>query len=587
MSTSTSSPSRGARTSDSEKAALSIVDSNDDVFAEYLDSQVELVAHALGRGARAMLYLRAEDDAGSLRLAEVSCYPKRRPHSSSGENWNEDHDEDDDDGDYAHSLERLSGESGGDAARDAAAETSQAITLSGRGGSFDGSVDEFDVEGGATTTSQQTNAEALLVKQRVFALPSTNALVVPLSRDNALVGLLVGEMPEGGGWKRRVSARTRAKRAKEGSIGFESEPEVEVLEEAAGAKDAADTAEVFGDRRQAALTAAARAIVAAWAMHRRADYATAAAVRSDRRVAGFTYAAKEPLTALKTLGGMLSSHLKPDTPSWDMAEAMLAQGETLASLSEELESALYPASAVEELASGARGLGSGSAGLGQRRGMSAGLPSGERARRAPLLPAPGTTTTSTTTRGAIGASCDVTPIVAGLLASSEVLAKPAGVTMTATFPPPPTKALVAADSRDVHEALALVIDAMLVAAPKGAEVTVVVGANGGAKGGVVVAASVTAHGDDDSCRAGALADAVDGLDLDAKSAGETRSLKIARSLVEDAGGIFHASPSPPPRTARVELWLPAAAAAAAASYDEDDDAEEEGGEEEEDDAVDV
>jgi len=121
VSTSTSSPSRGARTSDSEKAALSIVDSNDDVFAEYLDSQVELVAHALGRGARAMLYLRAEDDAGSLRLAEVSCYPKRRPHSSSGENWNEDHDEDDDDGDYAHSLERLSGESGGDAARDAAA----------------------------------------------------------------------------------------------------------------------------------------------------------------------------------------------------------------------------------------------------------------------------------------------------------------------------------------------------------------------------------------------------------------------------------------------------------------------------------
>ena len=64
-------------------------------------------------------------------------------------------------------------------------------------------------------------------------------------------------------------------------------------------------------------------------------------------------------------------------------------------------------------------------------------------------------------------------------------------------------------------------------------------------------------------------------------------MKIARSLVEDAGGIFHALPSLPPRVARVELWLPAAAAAAAASCDEDDDAEEEGGEEEEDDAVDV
>ena len=68
---------------------------------------------------------------------------------------------------------------------------------------------------------QVTAAEALLVKQRIFALPSTNALVVPLSRDDALVGLLVGEMPEGGGWKRhRESARSRAKRkATQGEVG--------------------------------------------------------------------------------------------------------------------------------------------------------------------------------------------------------------------------------------------------------------------------------------------------------------------------------------------------------------------------------
>ena len=67
-----------------------------------------------------------------------------------------------------------------------------------------------------------TAAEAMLVRQRVFALPSTNALVVPLSRDDTLVGLLVGEMPEGGGWRggaerragraRKESGRARAKR---------------------------------------------------------------------------------------------------------------------------------------------------------------------------------------------------------------------------------------------------------------------------------------------------------------------------------------------------------------------------------------
>ena len=133
---------------------------------------------------------------------------------------------------------------------------------------------------------------------------------------------------------------------------------------------AADTAAQFGDRRQAALTAAAKSIVAAWTMHRRANYATAAAVQQDRRVAGFAYAAKEPLTVLRTLGGMLSSHLKPDTPSRDMADAIVAQGDVLVSLSEALESALYPRDVIEELTAGAIG------------------PEGERASRGPRsLPA--------------------------------------------------------------------------------------------------------------------------------------------------------------------------------------------------------
>ena len=39
---------------------------------------------------------------------------------------------------------------------------------------------------------------------------------------------------------------------------------------------------------------------------------------------------------------------------------------------------------------------------------------------------------------------------------------------------------------------------------------------------------------------------------------ETQSLQIARSLVEGAGGIFHALPSVPPAVGRVEMWWPAA-----------------------------
>ena len=40
---------------------------------------------------------------------------------------------------------------------------------------------------------------------------------------------------------------------------------------------------------------------------------------------------------------------------------------------------------------------------------------------------------------------------------------------------------------------------------------------------------------------------------------ETQSLKIARSIVESAGGVFHVLPSLPPTVGRVELWIPAAA----------------------------
>ena len=56
--------------------ALSIIDSTDDVFAEFCAAQVELVARALGRGARCMLYLRASGvDGENLQLTEVASYP--------------------------------------------------------------------------------------------------------------------------------------------------------------------------------------------------------------------------------------------------------------------------------------------------------------------------------------------------------------------------------------------------------------------------------------------------------------------------------------------------------------------------------
>ena len=434
--------------------ALSIIDSTDDVFAEFCAAQVELVARALGRGARCMLYLRASGVAGdNLQLTEVASYPP-------SPRW---------DGDATRADATRSFETAGRAAVDmpddafGAAASSFADSLGGplgdgtlsqsrdgrmRGETADGEQTSITLRGGGSADEGDgelgygmTATEALLVKQRVFALPSANALVVPLSRDDQLLGLLVGEMPAGGGWKGN-SARTRKERERKRSGGSGSSeggsepgiPEVEVLSATSEGdetkeREAQDTAEKFGDRRKAALAAAARSVVAAWAMHRRADYATAAAIRSDERVEGFVTEAREPLTVLRTLGGMLSTHLKPESPSRDMAEAIVAQGDVLAELSSELESALYPRHIVDELAGAARAPGAANKALGGGAGGGRALPAPGAA-----PPPPHATATAEALASGASPSCDVTPLVAGLLASAEVIARPAGVAMTATFP---------------------------------------------------------------------------------------------------------------------------------------------------------
>ena len=452
-----------------------------------------------------MLYLRASGvDGENLQLTEVASYPP-------SPRW---------DGDATRADATRSFETAGRAAVDmpddafGAAASSFADSLGGplgdgtlsqsrdgrmRGETADGEQTSITLRGGGSADEGDgelgygmTATEALLVKQRVFALPSANALVVPLSRDDQLLGLLVGEMPAGGGWKGN-SARTRKERERKRSGGSGSSeggsepgiPEVEVLSATSEGdetkeREAQDTAEKFGDRRKAALAAAARSVVAAWAMHRRADYATAAAIRSDERVEGFVTEAREPLTVLRTLGGMLSTHLKPESPSRDMAEAIVAQGDVLAELSSELESALYPRHIVDELAGAARApgaakkaLGGGAGGGGARCPRQAPAPSaaardGHRGRRRERRVA-------FVRRHAAGRR----PARLG-----GGWARPAGVAMTATFPEGDgARARARADPRARAGTLALVIDAALVAAPRGGSVDVVVSANGGLRAG--------------------------------------------------------------------------------------------------------
>ena len=227
--------------------------------------------------------------------------------------------------------------------------------------------------------------------------------------------------------------------------------------------------------------------MAAWAMHRRADYATAAAIRSDERVEGFVTEAREPLTVLRTLGGMLSTHLKPESPSRDMAEAIVAQGDVLAELSSELESALYPRHIVDELAGAARA-------QAPRTRRSAEAPAGARAARARRR------ASAAARDGHRGGARERRVAFVRRHAAGRRPARLGGGYGQARgrghdcdIPGGRRRARARARRpRDARETLARVIDAALVAAPRGGSVDVVVSANGGLKGGVVVAVGVSA-----------------------------------------------------------------------------------------------
>ena len=67
-------------------------------------------------------------------------------------------------------------------------------------------------------------------------------------------------------------------------------------------------------------------------------------IRTRTNVGDYLYDSRVPLSALRTMTGMLKTYLKADkeSPAGDMADAIMAQGDILATLSQQLEDALYP-----------------------------------------------------------------------------------------------------------------------------------------------------------------------------------------------------------------------------------------------------
>ncbi len=347
--------------------------------------------------------------------------------------------------------------------------------------SFTGDWDEDGVNGAGDATSASGDAEGVhaidldapqetLAAQKTFDLPSANAVVACLTYEDSLVGLIVVE---------------RARRS-----------------------SASASASAFTKREKRTLEAFASAFVDAWAIHRNGVIALGATYRANETVGGYLYESRRPLTALRTLGGMLKTYLKPDDPAGDMAEALVRQGDALAELSAKLESALYPSKSAVERGALYNNGGGGVMDRGTTR-----LLANADARADALVAA------------SRDEMCDVTKVAVALLASSDVVASSEGVVTRARLPETdgPSQTVVYANPMDVRSALAQVIDVALMSSPRDAVVDVCV-CEASADGFVDVEVNV------DTSNVS--------LSIEARMSERTPGLRIAKRLVERAGGWF-------------------------------------------------
>ena len=345
--------------------------------------------------------------------------------------------------------------------------------------SFTGDWDEDGVNGAGDATSASGDAEGVqaidwdapeetLAAQKTFDLPSANAVVACLTYEDSLVGLIVVERA------RRSSA----------------------------------SASAFTKREKRTLEAFASAFVDAWAIHRNGVIALGATYRANETVGGYLYESRRPLTALRTLGGLLKTYLKPDDPAGDMAEALVRQGHALAELSAKLESALYPSKSAAERGALYNNGGGGVMDRGTTRLLANAEP------RADALVA-----------ASRDEMCDVTKVAVALLASSDVVASSEGVVTRARLPETdgPSRTVVYANPMDVRSALAQVIDVALMSSPRDAVVDVCV-CEVSADGFVDVEVNV------DTSNVS--------LSIEARMSERTPSLRIAKRLVARTSGWF-------------------------------------------------
>jgi hypothetical protein len=157
---------------------------------------------------------------------------------------------------------------------------------------------------GPTITEQET----WILSQGIILLPDSGGLVLPCSYNGQfLVGMMVIE---------RCDATTYM--------------------------GSSATCNLFGSEELRILQQGADVLSLICTIDLRSSLERASHAYRSLKVAGLIGEAKKPLTTLRTLGAMLAPRLEQGEPERDMAEALLAQGESLARVVGQLQAALHP-----------------------------------------------------------------------------------------------------------------------------------------------------------------------------------------------------------------------------------------------------
>lgn len=183
------------------------------------------------------------------------------------------------------------------------------------GGDDDGSfVFNPDDESSSITASAEMEKTWLQNQATMVVLPDNGGLMLPLTHKNFLVGLLLVERVRSSGGKVYL-------------------PSIPVQD-------------LFGPAEMAVIKQSAQALSMSCAMELRAIVDAAQQRMQQERLQGLLSQASKPLTTLKTLGRMLQPRLAEGEPERDMTDGVVAQGQYLTELLQQIQKAVGEGGAV-------------------------------------------------------------------------------------------------------------------------------------------------------------------------------------------------------------------------------------------------